>query len=105
MGQIILHKDGAYQLYTTVGEGACFESALTLEQLTAYIKEELGERGLHDLPDRLRRAHRHGSSSHILPTLEDTIACNRAGPGETHMSVDEFVAKYLTLLPTEAPPA
>jgi len=100
MAQLILHKDGAYNIYTTVADGACYESALTLEQLTEVIREERGEQGLRELPARLERAHRTGCSSMLDPgTLEECISCNRAGQDETELSVDEFVAKYLTLTP------
>ena len=59
MGQLILHKDGAYQIYTAVADGACFESALTLEELTEYIRQELGEAGLRELPHRVERLVGH----------------------------------------------
>jgi len=99
MANMILHKNGAYNLYTTIAEGACYESPLTLKQLTEHIQRELGEAGLRELPQRLERAHKTGCSSMHGETLERCISCNRAGPNETHLSVDEFVAKYLTLPP------
>jgi hypothetical protein len=98
MANLILHKDGAYNIYTTIADGPCYESALTLDQLTEVIRMDLGEQGLRDLPARLDRAHRTGCSSMADPdTLEECISCNRAGPNETRLSFDEFVAKYLTL--------
>lgn len=99
MGQLILHKDGAYNLYTTVADGACYESALTLEQLEQVIRFDLGEQGMRELPARLERAHKTGCSSMHGETLEDCICCNRAGENESELSFDEFVAKYLTLTP------
>ena len=97
MPQLILHKDGAYNLYTTVADGACYESALTLEQLTEVIRQEFGEAGLRGLPQRLERAHRTGCSSMRGDTLADCIECNRAGPNEANMPVAAFVERYLTL--------
>lgn len=101
MAQLILHKDGAYSLYTTVVDGACYESALTLEQLEEVIRFDLGEQGVLGLPVRLERAHATGCSALSGMTLEECISCNRAGPNETNLSVADFVAKYLTL-PTNA---
>ncbi len=97
MPQLILHKDGAYNLYTTVADGACYESALTLEQLEEVLRFEGGQRAIEALPARLERAHRTGCSSMRGETLEECIACNRAGPNGTCLTVDEFVRRYLTL--------
>ena len=99
MAQLILHKDGAYNLYTTVADRACYESALTLEQLEQVIRLDHGDQGMRDLPARLERAHKIGCSSMDGETLEECISCNRAGPNETELTVAEFVAKYLTLPP------
>ena len=97
MSQLIIHKDGAYNLYTTIADGACYEIALTLEQLTEIIRFDLGENGIRELPQRLERAHSTGCSSIHGMTLEECIQCNRAGPGEAHLSNEEFIAKYLML--------
>jgi hypothetical protein len=97
MAALILHKDGAYNIYGTIADGPHFESALTLEQLTEVIGQEFGEAGLRELPQRLERAHRTGCSSMRGETLEDCIACNRAGPNEANMPEDEFVRRYMTL--------
>lgn len=99
MGQLILHKDGAYQIYTTVADGACFERALTLDELTEYIRQELGEAGLRELPQRLERAHKTGCSSMHGMTLAECLVANRAGENESELSFDEFVTRYLTLTP------
>ena len=94
MPKLILHKDGAYNLYTTVADGACYESALTLKQLRKAIELEHGQAGLQS---RLDRAHKTGCSSMHGETLAECISCNRAAPGEAHLSFDEFVQRYLTL--------
>lgn len=96
MPQFIIHKDGAYNFYTTVADGACYESALTLEQVEELVKFEQGEQGLRELPERLKRAHETGCSG-INWTLDDCIDSNRCGPDETKMSREEFITKYLTL--------
>jgi len=93
----IIHKDGVYNFYSTVSDGAYFESGLTLEQLTEYYRQEYGESAMADLPARLERAQARGTSCMIMRSLESTISCNRAGPRETHMSFEDFVAKFLTL--------
>lgn len=97
MANLILHKNGAYNLYTTIADGACYESALTLEQLKEALRFEGGQAAIDALPARLERAHATGCSSVRGETLAECIECNRAGPNETRLSVDEFVARYLTL--------
>ena len=102
MTQLILHKDGAYNIYSTVSDSARYESALTLEQLEQAIRFEQGEQGVLGLPARIERAHKTGCSSIDGETLEECICCNRAGENESELSLDEFVTKYLTLTPNAA---
>lgn len=93
MATLIIHKDGAYNLFTTVADGPCYEAALTLEQL----KDVLGHAAdpAH-VDERISRAHATGCSARGGMTLLECIEFNRAGPGESCMPVDEFIAKYLT---------
>lgn len=97
MPQLILHKDGAYQLYTTVADGPCYEQALTLDELKEVLRFEGGQAAIDALPARLERAHKTGCSSLHGETLEECIACNRAGPDEREVPFDEFVRRWLTL--------
>lgn len=96
MPQFIIHNNGAYNLYSTISDGACFEQAITLNQLRNYIQKHSGDSGLDGLPDRLERAHAKGTSSHEDDSLAETLCCKRAGPNESEMSVNEFIEKYLT---------
>lgn len=103
MPKYIIHKDGVYNMYTTIADGACYDGGLTLDELTQIIKEQLGTDGLRDLPARLERAHAKGCSA-MEPEMDlaSCLLCNRSGPGETSLSLDEFVAQYLTLPPSSA---
>lgn len=92
MATLILHKDGAYNLYSTISEGPYFLRALTLEQLTKEIRNQYGQVGLDELPARLERAHKTGTSSLIGSTLAECILCNC-----DKLSLDDFIARYLTL--------
>lgn len=97
MPQLILHHAGAYQIYTTVADGPCYQQALTLDQLREVIEFEYGQQGLDVLPERLERAHKTGCSSVNGLTLEECIACNRAGPNEETVPTDEFIRRWVTL--------
>jgi hypothetical protein len=96
MPQYLIHKNGAYNFWSTVVDAPCYESALTLEDVREIVKTEYGNDGLRLLDARLERAHRDGCSAFDMD-LEDCIAGNRAGPDETEMPFDEVIARYLTL--------
>lgn len=99
MSDFIIYKDGAYNFFSSISNGCSFSSALTLDQLQYFVREDQGRRGIEALPERLERAHRTGSSEHG-GSLESCIAFNRAGPGEACLSTVEFIAKFLTLAPS-----
>lgn len=96
MGLGIIHHEGAYNIWTTVADGPCYEPALTLGQLTEVIRFEHGEFGIQELPARLNRAHCAGTSFAGV-TLDELIAGNRAGDHEAELTKEELIARYLTL--------
>lgn len=98
MAHLILHKDGAYNIYSTIVDGPMYETALTLKQLEEAITEKYGEAGMRELPERLAKAHKTGCSA-PGSTLEGCISANSAGTDEPHMATAEFIAKFLTLTP------
>lgn len=101
---IILYKDGAYQLYSTIHDTAMFESALTLDQVTQEIRRSSGQAGINSLPDRLARAHAKGCSSGLHDSLKSLLLTNHAGVRGTVMPYEEFLAKFLTFAATPTMP-
>lgn len=101
MSDLIIHHNGAYNIYGTIADGCHYMRALTLDQLRMVVKESYGEHGLRTLPERLERAHRTGCSHINNWTLDDCISANRAGPNESSLSREEFIRQFLTL-PTPA---
>lgn len=97
MAKTIIHHNGAYNLYDTISDRAYFERAISLRQLQYFIQKEYGDSGLRELPERLERTHTKGTSAHEDDSLAETLCCNRAGPNETEMTINEFIEKYLTL--------
>ena len=96
MGHIIIHRDGAYNIHSTVTDAPLFESARTLTQLTKAIKEECGNAGLRGLPPQLERAHERGASGMLDACLEETLEGNHAGPKGSFMPIPDYIARYLT---------
>ena len=97
MGHYILHKDGAYNIYSTIVDAPLHDNAMTLDELTEEIGCEHGQSGVRQLPDRLDRAHRNGTSAMNYTNLADCVSLNRAGENESELTLDEFVARFLTL--------
>lgn len=97
MGQILVHHKGVYNFYTTVADGACFESGLTLEQVKSHIKEELGNQGLRNLPFRLKGAQETGTSDIICASLDELLICNKAGKNGRKLTTKQFIDRFLTL--------
>lgn len=97
MPTYIIHKDGVYNFFSTVVDAPYFVHGLTLEQVTEYTREKYGSDGLAELPFRLERAHANGCSARYEETLEEAIRLNRAGPNESRLSFEDFVAQYLTI--------
>lgn len=97
MPTYIIHKDGVYNFFSTVVDAPYFVHGLTLEQVTEYTREKFGTDGLAELPQRLERAHATGCSAVYGETLEDAVSLNRAGPDESRVPFDDFVAQYLTI--------
>ena len=54
-----------------------------------------------ELEQRLERAHQFGSSCGYGATLHERIQGNRAGPNESRLSPDKFIAQFLTFPPEE----
>lgn len=99
MSHTIIHHKGVFNLYSSISDSPVFESGLTVAQLEQYIKQQYGAQGLRNLEERIKRAQLKGTSSHLAMSLDSEILCNRAGPKETQLSFEAFVAQYLTLAP------
>ena len=110
MPAFIIHKDGAYNVFSTVVDACYFEPALTLDELREWYRPEYGEAGMRVLPARLERAHSTGSSaisgSHEPKKNAETwafrqvpIADGEDEPNEAVVAalVPEFYRRFLTL--------
>ncbi len=97
MGQFIarLERDGVerFLLWSEVVD-APVSYLLSEEQLTAYIKDEKGQEGLRELPARLERARRYGTSLLEHRSVEEACYPNRAGKRESCLRVSELWDAY-----------
>ena len=98
MSRYIIHKDGVYNIYSTIADSPIYVGGLTLEQVKEFTEREEGACGLMALPKRIAWAHDTGCSSPDADlTLEELVSDNRAGIDGRYMPFDEFVARYLTV--------
>lgn len=65
---------------------------VTLEEFRKQYQERYGTEGLSDLPNRLERADLCGCSNG--ETAARAIAHNRAGEGETCLTLEQIVEHY-----------
>ena len=98
MSEILIHHNGVFNFYNTVSDGPRFVSGLTLEQVRIFTKEEYGNQGLKNLSERIKRAIEKGTSSYDHDSLDETIQLNRAGINEEHLSSEEFIKLFLTII-------
>jgi hypothetical protein len=72
-------------------------SGMTLAMFRRYYKAEYGNEGMRTLDERLARANKNGTSAFGYddePSLESTVLCNRAGAGESRMTVQQIADWY-----------
>lgn len=67
---------------------------MSLAELHDYVRDEFGASGLRDLPERLERVERYGTSCLPATTAEELISFNRAGPGETTFTIAQIISHF-----------
>lgn len=67
---------------------------MTREEFYEYYREEYGNAGMQELESRMQRVDAKGTSNYDDPDLESAIAGNRAGAGETEMTLEQIVGYY-----------
>lgn len=93
MPKFIIKIKEHYLIWSTIVDAPIIYG-MTLDELTEYIKEEYGNSGLRELPARLARVNLNGTSSIQPYTPEDLVLYNRAGPNETHLSLEGVYRHY-----------
>lgn len=81
-----------YLMWSTIID-APVTRGMAREDFEAWCQDEYGSRAMRDFPDRMARADATGTS-YLDRTLNDTIACNRAGEHEACLTMAQLVAQY-----------
>ncbi len=95
MGQFIVKLGGKYLLWSTVVDAPVTRGG-SVEELREYVQEWEGKRGLAELEQRLERVEQKGTSSYMHASAEEVVWLNRAGKGETCMTIPQLVEHYVT---------
>lgn len=98
MPQYIIHKDGAFNVFSTVVDAPLLDQALAKDELAAWFRDMHGESVMNELSIRIDRAVAAGTSALTGITLEELISFNRAGQNEKMMQPAEFIDQFLTLV-------
>jgi len=64
------------------------------DQFMAYYKEEYGEKGMRELPDRMERVKQFGTSSRFQESFDEMIILNHAGKNGTLFSKEQIIKWY-----------
>ena len=93
MGKLIIKIKDRYFEWSTVSDSPT-TYGMTLDKLREYIKEEYGNVGLEQLPARLERVEKYGTSSYDYESATKLCAHNRAGENEKHISLEQIYKRY-----------
>lgn len=94
MPRYILKLDEWYFEWSTIVD-APVTYRMTLNEFKEYYREEYGRQGMQDLPARLTRVEKQGTSAYPYTTADQLIQFNRAGDGETNISKELILEKYV----------
>lgn len=94
MGRYIIRLEDHYLEWSTVVD-APTTFGMTLDEFRAFYREEYGASGSQDLDERLARASVHGTSAYSGRSAVDVMSCNRAGPNESRLHIEEIVEFYV----------
>jgi hypothetical protein len=83
-------------MFSTVSDMFLFDRGLSLEELEEIYGREHGEVGMRELPQRLERARKYGTSWIDPENLEDTLATNQHGDDGEPISYDECIKRFLS---------
>lgn len=68
-------------------------SLVVLSEFRRWYRKEYGDSSMEDFKTRVARAKKTGTSA-IGTDLKSLLSCNRAGPGEAYLTVEEIKERY-----------
>lgn len=65
-----------------------------LDEFKRYYRDQYGEDGMRDFPNRMRRVDEKGTSSELDNSADELIRYNRAGKNETSLTKEELLEQF-----------
>jgi len=96
----IIKLDKFYLIWSSIVD-APTTYGMTLEELEDFCRREWGEAAKILLPTLLSRTDACGTSILWHRNVDDTILCNRAGPNETSITMQQIYRAYCLRQPIE----
>lgn len=93
MGQYIIKLKEHYLIWSSIVD-APLTYGMNLQELEELIQDEYGAQGMSNLPTRLERVEKKGTSSMQDDSAVDTIWLNRAGPNESTLTIEGIYRHY-----------
>lgn len=93
MGRAIIKLSEYYLEWSTIVD-APTTFGMKLDEFKKYYRQRYGTEGMKELPERLERVEKKGTSFHEDTSYKETIRGNRAGPDESKLSEAEIVKAY-----------
>jgi hypothetical protein len=93
MPKYIVKLNDYYFEYSTIVD-APVTFGMSLVEFLEYYKEEYGREGMRHLQARMKFVESKGTSSLINDSAINTLTCNRAGPNESELTIDELYKAY-----------
>jgi hypothetical protein len=93
MPRYIIKLDNLYCEWSTIVD-APVSQLLPLDIFTDWYVYRYGEEGRKELPDRLERVEKQGTSAYFKQTVDDLIRGNRAGENEKHLTKRQIIEEY-----------
>lgn len=93
MPSYIVHHDGWFFQWSTVSDGPG-SWGMRRSEFEEWYRDEFGRTGMADLPERLDRAERVGSSLRQETSAEDAVRNNAAGFEGGRLTLEQIVRIY-----------
>lgn len=95
MAHFIVKIKDKYMVHSSICD-APITNGMDRDELERWCRDEYGRSGMVDFEQRMARVEEKGTSSFADSSVEDTLCCNRAGPNEEFLTLDEIYQRYCT---------
>lgn len=89
-------KGVSYYLEWSTIADAPITNGMSLEEFKQYYQDTYGQEKMSELNERLARVEEKCISAFNYDNLSELLECNRAGEGESCLSIQELIQKYCT---------